>query len=207
MITIEGHKQKNKPVTSLNPQEVAVFRLIGLAAADQPKPLVRLLTQFGVKLPENPKAATLIDALIDSMGKQNESFNHKLAQILGNQVIPDAYDGFNTKDLAGAAHVTVGADPVSAIAGAIGTVFSFAGNLTNRKALKSQARKESMSSLIQMQQQQAQLIASRQEQAQKQAQKEQLMKLFGFIALAAVIGGIIWWQGKQHSAKPIPTNP
>ena len=44
--------------------------------------------------------------------------------------------------------VTVGADPVSAIAGAIGSIFGFASDLVNRKTGKEQARYDLMNNIL-----------------------------------------------------------
>lgn len=205
---VEPSSGNKKGTPKLNDQEVAIFRLVGIAIADQPKKLKSLLAKYGIDVPEKPKGAELIEAAIYAISQNNEAFNKQLAGLLAKQVVPDESDSFNTKDLARAAegaNVTVGSDPISAIAGAIGSIFSFAGNLSNRKAQKEQARKESMLSIMMMNNQQEQMAANQQMQAN--ASKARLIKMVGIIGLIALLGGFFIWQMSKGKAVPQPQIP
>ncbi len=207
MVTVEGTKKKQKGTPKLNKQEVAIFRLVGIAIANEPERLITLLADYGVDVPEKPKGSELTDAIIYAVGKNSETFNQELAALLADQVVPDENDSFNTKDLAGAAegtNVTVGSDPVSAIAGAIGSIFSFAGNLANRKSQKNQARKESMMSIMMMQNQQEQLTKQQQMQANSNTTRTNIIKIVGVIGLIALLGGLFIWQMNKSKSAPNP---
>lgn len=200
---VEPSPSNQKGTPKLNKQEVAIFRLVGIAIADQPQKLKSLLAAHGIDVPEKPKGSELTEATIYAISQNNKAFNKQLAELLADQVVPDENDSFNTKDLAGAAegtNVTVGSDPVSAIAGAIGSIFSFAGNLSNRKAQKEQARKESMMSLMMMNNQQEQMAANQQMQVNANASKTKIIKIVGVIGLIALLGGLFIWQMNKNKA-------
>ena len=209
MITVEGTKKKKKGTPELNKQEVAIFRLIGIAIADQPKKVQSLLAKYGINVPQKPKGSELTEAVIYAISQNDKSFNKQLAELLINQVVSDGYDSFSPKEFSGAAdkpNVVVGADPVSAISGAIGSIFSLAGSFANRKAQKKQARRESMMSLMMMNNQQGQ-NANQQNQANNSggnrggnSNKLNIIKMVGTIGLVALVGGIIFWQMRKNKA-------
>jgi hypothetical protein len=209
MITVEGTKIKKKGTPKLNKQEVAIFRLVGMAIADQPEKLKMLLAKYGVDVPEKPKGSELTDATIYSMGENNPKFNHELAMILVSQIIPDNYDSFKGKDLLGGA---MSGNPVSSIAGAIGSIFDFAGGLTNRKAKKDQARRESMMSIMMMDDQESQRAANQQALLIQQQMKTtagvnkmKIIKVVGVIGLVALLGGLYFWKMNKNKLVPQPS--
>ncbi len=200
--------QKGTP--RLNKQEAAIFRLTGIVIVDQPEKLKSLLAAHGIDVPENPKGSELTEAVIYAISQNNKAFNKQLAELLVDQVVPDENDSFNTKDLAGAtkgSNVTVGADPVSAIAGAIGSIFSFAGNLSNRKAQKNQARRASIQSMMMMQNQQEQMVVNQQMQANANANRAKMIKIAGVIGLIALLGALFIWQMHKNKTTSQPQIP
>lgn len=196
-------QEKPKAPTILGNQGKAIFRLLGIVVADQPDKLKTLLFKYGVNIESNPSQSELTEAVIYAISKNDKQFNIDLAKIFAGQIIPDENDTFNTGDLAGAAQgtkVTVGADPVSAIAGAIGSIFSFAGSLSNRKNLKNQARQQSMQSMMLFQSQKDQAASK----VQSDSNKAKVIKIVGILAVVALLGGLFIWKMNKGKAVTIP---
>ena len=74
--------------------------------------------------------------------------------------------------------VTIGADPVSAIAGAIGSIFGFAGSIIDRKSNREQARYDLLNNIIAL---------DRQRQTTDPTQKTLIMVLVGGLGLLGII--------------------
>lgn len=204
MITVEGTKRKQKGTSRLNKQEVAIFRLIGIAIANQPEQIIKLLKDYGVDVPEKSNGSALTDAIIYAISQKDKGFNLELSKILGDQVIPNNYDSFQAEDLAGSGqqqgnvNVGGGGGLYGQIAGAVGKIFDFAGSVVNQKSQKQQARKESLMSMLAMQNQQEQMAANQQMQASSNATKTTIIKVVGVLALIALLGGLYLWQMKKN---------
>ncbi len=197
MLSVKETKVKKNRAVELNRQEKAIFRLIGMTLIDRPDEIKKLLLQFGFELPKKPKRSELTDIIIQAILERNQAFNISLAEILANQKIPDNHDKFKKEDVASAAkatNVTVGADPVSAIAGAIGSIFSFAGNIANKKTLKEQARKESFLSMLKMQNENKKVI-----QKPKSIMEDKRIIIGVGIVSLITVGGLIFWNMKKKS--------
>ena len=196
-------QEKPKTPTELDNQGKAIFRLLGIIVADKPNKLKALLFKYGVNIESNPSQSELTEAVIYTISKNDNLFNIELAKIFAGQIIPDQNDTFNSKDLANVAQgtqVTVGSDPVSAIAGAIGSIFSLANSLSNRKSLKKQARQQSLQSMILFQAQKDQTAAT----VQSDSNKEQVIKIVGILALITLLGGFFLWVRNKDKAVAIP---
>ena len=196
-------QEKPKAPTELDNQGKAIFKLLGIVVADQPNKLKTLLYKYGVNVDPKPSSSQLTEAVIYAISKNDKQFNTDLAKIFAKQIIPDENDTFNTGDLAGAAkdtNVTVGSDPVSAIAGAIGSIFSFAGSLSNQKNLKNQARQQSMQSMMLFQSQKDQAASK----IQSDSNKAKVIKIVGILAVVALLGGLFIWKMNKGKAVAIP---
>jgi len=180
----------------LSPKEKGLFQVLGRVALYQPEALGTLLKAYGKEVEESQLVGEVIELLGDS------NFDHSLARLIARQ-IEFELSNFNWSEVKEAAkdtNVTVGADPVSAIAGAIGSAFSFAGSLSQRKERKAAARKEALQSMMayrsQMGKQQAnQPLAT---QPQRKASLVSLMLLIGLLA-----AGMIYWRVKTTKTQVI----
>lgn len=177
--------------------------LLGVVIADHPEKMRKLLRQFGIETRDKPTAKELTAKVLYGIEKRGEKFNLALAKIIAGKLPkPDNYDSFNTGDAAGAvdgANITVGSDPVSAIAGAIGSIASIFGNIQRKKQMKQEASSKTLSTMLAYKAQQEQIVADKAAQQRTEANKMAWLKGVGILVTVGLVG---WVLVKQANKKP-----
>lgn len=169
-----------------------VFSLLGVVLANEPLQLKGLLKKYGYTVSEPASYKTLTDAVIEAMATNNKSFAYDLARLIARQVVPDGVDGFdNFGEAAGGGGVTVGTDPISAIAGAIGSVANLFGNAQKKKMMKKQAGAQTMNTIFAYKAQQEQQAAAMQAEARRHANQMATIKVIGLVAAGLLFGWYI----------------
>lgn len=217
---------KNKLADKHTNQTRFLLDLLALYIADEPDRVARLLNEFGYTLSKNLTGKELTNKVFLAIEKQGRPFHLALARLLSTKIKPtpaneaDQEDGFDLGPLlSGAAGagtssgtsagggITVGADPVSAIAGAVGSIANLFGNKQRQKILKDQARSQTLQTMLAYKAQKEAETASRQAAQVSRAKQEQLIKLVGGIAVVGVVGWLLLRQlaKQKRSTKPTPT--
>ena len=109
----------------------------------EPNKLIKALKDSDVSIEESTSVVNLIDKTIDSL-YSNEKFRGEIAKlfIISSPKFSNI-DGVSTPD------VTVGSDPVSAIAGAIGSIFSFGTSIKQSKTQEESDKRRLQMQLLQ----------------------------------------------------------
>lgn len=193
MIQIKPTKLKNGK-SELTKKEAHVFRAIGAILAEKPIQLFQLLQKHGFEVGSKMSHQELGSLVISVIAEQNQEFNYDLAQLIIHQ--ESEYDTFFKKASGSqSSPINVGADPVSAVAGAIGSIFSFAGSLQNQKAQKKQARKETLFGMMNS--------INQKEEAQRasveSAKQQKLYWRLGILTATTITVGLFIWQHKRIS--------
>lgn len=144
---------------------------IGQAIKKQPKKYVELLKKYDSSVTKSSNINELSEKTISLIKSKNKEFIVELAEFIyrseggktpSNINIESNYVGYNnpTGSLSfvgtdepfynntGDPEVTIGADPISAIAGAIGSVFSFATSSQEAKAQEEQQKHQLMLAIL-----------------------------------------------------------
>ncbi|MBL6444673.1 hypothetical protein JMN32_00025 [Fulvivirga sp. 29W222] len=165
-----------------------VFSLLGIVLANEPLQVKGLLKKYGYMVSEPANYKSLTDAVIAAMASNNKAFAYDLARLIARQVVPDGFDGFDNFGTAGGGGVTVGTDPISAIAGAIGSVANLFGNAQQKKMMKKQAGAQTMNTLFAYKAQQEQQAAAMQAEARRHANQMATLKVIGLVATGLLFG-------------------
>ena len=182
-----------------------VLALLAVAIADRPQAVARLLRKHGYAVGRMLTGKALVDQILHAITHAGPRFHHALAQLLAeihapdkNETQEDSFDlgallspaggGQNT----GNGGITVGADPVSAIAGAVGSVANLFGNKQRQQLAQQQARSQTLQTMLAYKaQQEAQAVGqveAQQQQARLQARRETTLKIAGGVAVAGLAG-------------------
>ena len=192
MISIASDKAKTPENQPLHTTEVAALRLLGTLVAQAPEALQTLLEDYETGLPTAPTATELTDATLTAIEQSGPPFHRRLARLLLDQVVAeDAYSE------GGGGGVTVGADPVSAIAGAVGSIFNVAGGLLGKKERKRAARRESMRSTMNYFQQREADQRQARLAVHAQTQRSKTIETVGILLLVALLGGLFIWRMRK----------
>ena len=113
--------------------------LIGQSIATQPSELLDLLRETGWQIDPGTDPPALLGIVLESLEKGGEQFEKAFVRLIS------AESSFNGE----AASMNIGADPVSAIAGAVGSVADMVRSVSNRKQLKRQAQAATFQALMQ----------------------------------------------------------
>ena len=179
-----------KPESHLTAKMKTIFDLLGVAIANDPLAIKSLLQKFGITTAEKPSAKELTDKVMAAIEKGNQKFAVALAKLLAGQVIPEGFDhfaGLGGGDMGGGG-ITVGSDPISAIAGAIGSVANLFGNAQKKKLMKQQASSQTMSTLLAYKAQKEKEVADAAAASQAQAKQMAMIKTIGLLAIATLVG-------------------
>ena len=175
--------------------QLNLLDLLGKHIATRGPEIEALLVSYGSKLPKGIQGKGLLTAVFEAIEAQDEKFHRALAALLyGSR--EEGEDHFNMGNLLGqgasaaasevptsGGGITVGSDPVSAIAGAIGSVANIFGNHQNRKTLKMQAQSKTLQSMLAYKTQKEQQVAAEKAAAN---QKQWYQK----VGILAGVGGI-----------------
>lgn len=201
----------NEPVTEGLTEEAKItLGLLGVVIADHPEKVRKLLRDFGIETREKPTSRELTAKVFYGIEKQGKRFSVELAKVIADKLPkPVNYDSFNAEDAAGAvegANITVGSDPVSAIAGAIGSIASIFGNAQKKKLMKQQASSQTLSTMLAYKAQQEQIAANKIAQEKAHANKMAWLKGVGILVVAGLVGwGLVKMANQQPQAKPALT--
>ena len=126
-------------MADLNKEQQLGLNLIGQLISQDRDYLISLLKRYGWALDPRISAKTLTGVILETLEYAGDTFGKELTtRLLGES----NFTGNKPQ-------VNVGADPISAIAGAIGSVASLVQSATNRKQIKQQAQAATLTALIQ----------------------------------------------------------
>lgn len=204
-----------KQLTHINaPAHASLLDVLAKYIAEKPIEIRAFLKQHQIKISENSNGKETMNQLFFAIEKKGKKFHRALAQLLYSPLEPSANeDTFNMGSLLGKGSeaasaapapnsgITVGSDPVSAIAGAIGSVANIFGNHQNRKTLKMQARSKTLQSMLAYKSQKEQQVASKEAASHAQLNQEKIFKMVGIAATIGIIGWlIIHHTRKKHTS-------
>jgi len=192
-------------------QSTNLLALLGQHIATRPSEIKNLLKRYQVSISKNSDGQALMNHLFLAIETQGKSFHHALAQLLHKKWEPKE-DAFNMGALLGKggaaaasaapaqnSGITVGSDPVSAIAGAIGSVANIFGNHQNRKTLKMQARSKTLQSMMNYKTQKEQQVASKAASVNAQLTQEKTIKMAGIAAAIGILGWLMIRQTRKNT--------
>jgi hypothetical protein len=142
-------KKMVKESGRLSSSALDTLQQMGHLMAKNPHKIHGLLNSNGFSVSSGTTQDEQIEILLYLIGLNDPLFNRKLAYLMAEE--KHNYDSFNLKDLGGAvkdSNITVGADPVSAIAGAVGSLANIVGNVQNRDLMKKQASAQTLSAIM-----------------------------------------------------------
>lgn len=176
------HQQPSK---KLPVQAELTMNLIGMYLAQKPEAVKKLLSDYGVSMSEPALQNELVSKLIWAIGQNNKRFNYELSKLIIAEATKDnsnSYDHFDFGALLGkkgendtGGGIQIGADPISAVAGALGSVANLIGAKGKRKEAEKQARMQTLQGMM--------ALKATQEQNKPKSQQWKIV-----IALIAVIG-------------------
>ena len=117
----------------------AGLQFIGQVVVEHRNGLLELLRKQGWKLEPGIGARTLTGVVLESLEKGGEDFQRELVGLLAGE------SNFTGE----APQVNVGADPVSAVAGAVGSIAELVRSVSNRKQLRREAQAATLQTLLQ----------------------------------------------------------
>lgn len=207
MVRIVNNEPAQKELTE---EAKITLGLLGVVIADHPEKVRKLLRDFGIETREKPTSRELTAKVLYGIEKKGEKFKLELAKVIAGKLPkPDNYDSFSAEDAAGmmdGANVTVGSDPVSAIAGAISTIGSLFGNAQKKKLMKQQASSQTLSTMLAYKAQQEQIAAQQAAQAKAHASKMAWLKGVGILVVVGLVGwGLVKMANQQPQAQPALT--
>ena len=109
--------------------------MIAHVVATEREGLIQLLTDLGWLIPSNTSDRMLTGIVLESLEQNTENTTAQLTHLL--------------QPMSNFTGPQIGVDPVSAIAGAIGSVANLVRSATNRKQVKQQAQAATLAALIQ----------------------------------------------------------
>lgn len=156
--------------------EKAGFHLIGKAVADHRPELLQLLFRWGWQFKPDEPAKHLVGAVLETLQSDDGRFQAEFSRMLA------AESNFTGDKIA------IGADPVSAIAGAVGAVANLAGTAVNRKMVRKAARTATLNAMLQAD---APVPVQTQVQAHREKKDRKKIPIWPWLMGAVVIiGGV-----------------
>lgn len=112
--------------------EKQALGLIGNFVQTQPRKLKWFLRSWGVLIPREADHEELFDVVVDALSEKRPEFSRQLVEL----ILWKPSDAFLPED----SQVNIGADPVSAIAGAVGSIADLIRASKQKKTLAEQSR-------------------------------------------------------------------
>ena len=204
MVRVIKRKQPDRHTT----QTKSLLDLLAVYIADHPGRVRQLLSKFNIPVTKNSNGKDLTNKVFLAIEKGGKPFHIELAKLLYAKVKPvEQEDSFDFGALLGGAAgggasgvggggggVTIGADPVSAIAGAVGSIANLFGNKQRKKMMKDQARSQTLQTMLAYKAQREAQAASKEAVVVSQVNKEKLLKMVGGAAAIGIAG---WFFLKQ----------
>ena len=125
-------------MADLTQQQKLGMELIGKLISTERAFLINLLESYGWSLDPNVSAKTLTGIVLETLEHKGAEFVNELIQRFD---LESHFTGTNSP-------VQLGADPISAVAGAIGSVANLVQTATNRKQIKKQAQAATLTALL-----------------------------------------------------------
>ena len=123
------------------------FELLGALIETKPEAVATLLHQHNIVVSKQPGPKELTRKLLYLIEHSNASTRWQIAKAIANILPQQEYENFNQSNAEGP-NLTVGADPVSAIAGAIGSIANVVNHAQNKKQLQRQASANTLNALF-----------------------------------------------------------
>lgn len=129
--------------TRFSPREEKAALLMGNLIGGQPETVIWFLEGWGIEPPEEASEKMLAGLLLQGIAEKRAEFRQQLAEMLVWGWDEDAFLGGEQ-----APELNLGADPVSAIAGAVGSIANLIGQKGRRKANAEQARTDLLGQIL-----------------------------------------------------------
>ena len=155
--------------------------MLGRLLVKKPREVQSLLQEHGSGLSSNPSEAQLAKALMDGISSGNTQFHFWLSKLL----IGD-YDSFNP------GNVNVGTDPVSAIAGALGSIANVIGNAQQKKQRKQDAQNEMLRNILAYKAAQAAPAQTQSDSPRTPTQTKKYTNLYILLGALALVSVVIF---------------
>ncbi|MDN5201231.1 hypothetical protein QQ008_07655 [Fulvivirgaceae bacterium BMA10] len=189
-------------------QTKSLLDLLAIYIADHPGMTRQLLLKYDIPISKNSNGKDLTNKVFIAIEKAGKHFHNELAKRLYAKIKPkEQEDSFDFRSLQGGGTsggnggVTIGADPVSAIAGAVGSIANLFGNKQRKKIMKDQARSQTLQTMLAYKAQKEAQVAYKQAAKVSQVNKEKLLKMVGGTAVIGIAGWFFLKQlGKQRPA-------
>lgn len=157
-----------------------LLTFLGLSLSRHPQSFMVFLQEEGLfnqsKLDTDEMANVLVKAILH----QDPNFHHRLAIFLKSLIRPVTYDDFT------------GADPLSAVAGAVSSISNVFGQAQKNKQYEKQARQATLDGVLAYRQYQQQLISQRQKQQHDERRLSSIIRLSALVGGIGLIGLLIW---------------
>lgn len=189
----------------LTKSENQALHKLGRAIIEQPKALQKLLQSYGYRISLHDTEDAIIEDVISIIAGESSAFHLALSTL----ITKDHEDQFNLGEVlgkpSGQGGVTIGADPVSAVAGAIGSIANLVGSAKQHKLAQRQASAQTLNAMLAYQSQQAALQQQRQQQMlqakvqqNKATQQKQLLKILGAVVVIGMVAIFLMRDHKKH---------
>lgn len=181
-----------------SPKRKITLDLLGILMVKHPRKVKALLSKYGKAVHPRFTVKETVHAVVDLLKQDIQAFNYDLAELLVNVISeiddkgsPNGYANFE-----GESAVNIGLDPVSAVAGAVGSIAKLLGQSKQKKLLQQQAKALTLSKIIAYKTKQNELKAKQRRQFAQQLNRMNFMKIAGLLAL---FGMLLWWLFKKWS--------
>ncbi|MEI7962040.1 MAG: hypothetical protein WCI04_06925 [archaeon] len=184
-----AYKAKDNEIT-----KDLIFNELGWLIAKKKKEVLAMLKEIGIKIGKRPSDTEIVKVIIDN--KENRRLHIGIAYLITekNKGLESSFLGDEKFSNAVDPKVTVGSDPVSAIAGAIGSVFSFATSFKDADTQKKVENSKLMQSV--MAYKTAQLGAG-------SGSNTTLYVIGGVLVVGAIIAGVYFYSKSKSSVPQI----
>ena len=125
---------------------------LGALIATKPKSLIRLLHAYGYPVPKGATDRILIQHTLRALKEQKRAFSLAIGRLLVGSEDHFTGKGGGSKSGGELPGITVGADPVSAVAGAVSSIANLVGFSQNQKQQDKQLRQQTLQHLLLRQQ-------------------------------------------------------
>ncbi len=179
----------------------SVLDLVAVFIVDHQQQVRRLLASYGIQVAPSSNGKQLTHQVLWAIETKGKSFHRALAKELYQHMgrPTSTEDSFNVGAMLSGqgtstperenSGITIGADPVSAIAGAVGSIASLFGNKQKKKLLKMQANSHTLQTMLAYKAQQSANQAAKEAAIAKQANQKKLLKMTGTgLVIAAEVG-------------------
>lgn len=187
---------------SLSPKSRITLDLLGLVIVNQPLEVIELLSKYGSSINRQSSDQEIVGAVLTMLKEENRQFNYDLAALLVQAAATtgESLEENNYAPFSGDAGVNIGLDPVSAVAGAVGSIANLLGHSRQKKLIQQQAQAQTLSKIIAYKTQQHELQAKQKKKAFSIINNVNMLKIAGVLTLSALL---LWWLFKEWPLSPL----